>query len=231
MAVPFPPVVLVHGFASSYEHGWARHGWPDLLADAGRTVVGVDLLGHGSSPRPHDPGAYDAVEDLVAAEFPADSQVDAVGFSAGALVLLRLAVRDPARFRRIVLLGVGDGLLHEPDPTPLVAAIQDGPTDGDLNGAVFRRLADSPGNDRQALVAFLSRPAATLTDRELAKVDCPVLIIVGQEDAACPATRLAGSLADGTAVVLPGLDHFATPSDFRVIDQALAFISALGGPG
>ena len=62
----------------------------DILADAGRQVVEVDLLGHGQSPRPVDPEAYDEVEELVLDALPTDRPVDAVGFSAGAMVLVRL---------------------------------------------------------------------------------------------------------------------------------------------
>src|SRR5260370_26842131 len=42
-----PPVLLVHGFASSAEHNWRRPGWLDLLADLGRETIAVDLPGHG----------------------------------------------------------------------------------------------------------------------------------------------------------------------------------------
>ena len=49
------PVVLVHGLASSFEHGWRTPGWIDLLADAERTVIPVDILGHGTAAAPHDP--------------------------------------------------------------------------------------------------------------------------------------------------------------------------------
>ena len=39
-----PPVLLVHGFASSAEHNWRHPGWLDLLADCGReTLTQADL--------------------------------------------------------------------------------------------------------------------------------------------------------------------------------------------
>src|SRR5690348_1595714 len=54
-----PPVLLVHGFASSAEHNWRQPGWLDLLADCGRETIAVDLPGHGTGsstgPRPADP--------------------------------------------------------------------------------------------------------------------------------------------------------------------------------
>src|SRR5215218_8867716 len=41
------PVVLVHGWGGSFEATWRAPGWEALLEDAGRRVIGVDLLGHG----------------------------------------------------------------------------------------------------------------------------------------------------------------------------------------
>jgi pimeloyl-ACP methyl ester carboxylesterase len=82
-------VLLVHGFASSAEHNWRRPGWLDLLAEAGRETIAVDLLGHGRAPRPASPAGYEAVEAHVAAAIGDREPVDAIGFSAGAQVLLR----------------------------------------------------------------------------------------------------------------------------------------------
>ena len=36
------PVILVHGLASSFEHGWRETGWVDLLRDGGREVIPLD---------------------------------------------------------------------------------------------------------------------------------------------------------------------------------------------
>jgi pimeloyl-ACP methyl ester carboxylesterase len=105
------PVLFVHGFASSAEHNWRQPGWLDLLAELGRETIAVDLLGHGRAPRPTDPAEYASVEDRVAAEISGYEQVDAVGFSAGAYVLLRLASASPGRFRRLALLGIGGSVL------------------------------------------------------------------------------------------------------------------------
>jgi pimeloyl-ACP methyl ester carboxylesterase len=43
-----PPVLLIHGAGSSFEHNWRAPGWVDLLAEQGRDVVGVELPGHGA---------------------------------------------------------------------------------------------------------------------------------------------------------------------------------------
>ncbi len=77
------PVVLVHGFATSSARTWGDNGWLDLLADAGRQTVPIDMLGHGTAPKPHDIAAYEGLEQHVLGAFP-DTPVDAIGFSMGA---------------------------------------------------------------------------------------------------------------------------------------------------
>ena len=66
------PVVLVHGFGTSFQLTWVANGWVDLLGDEGREVIGVDLLGHGTAPRPHDESAYDDLGARVVEALPAD---------------------------------------------------------------------------------------------------------------------------------------------------------------
>ena len=88
-----PPVVLVHGLATSSARTWGDNGWLDLLADAGRTALPLDLMGHGTAPRPTDPAAYDRFEDDLLERFPAEP-VDAIGFSHGARTLLTIAIRS-----------------------------------------------------------------------------------------------------------------------------------------
>ena len=221
---PQCPVLLVHGFASSADHNWRRPGWLDLLADAGRETIAVDLPGHGRAPRPTSPVGYPSVEDHVAGAMTGHDQVDAIGFSAGAHVLLRLATAQPGRFRRVALIGVGDGVFGRADPEPIVAALE-GKTDPEnLTGAVFRRLADGLGNDRDALVAFLRRPQSPLAASDLAVISCPVLVVIGDADPAGPGDALVAAMPDARLVTLRGVDHFGTPGDVRCMQAVLDFL-------
>ena len=220
------PVLLVHGFASSAEHNWRQPGWLDLLAEAGRKTIAVDLLGHGRAPRPTSPADYEAVEARVAADIAGHEILDAVGFSAGAHVLLRLAAAEPRRFRRLALLGIGGGVVTGDGggAGPVIAALEGDPDPEDIHGVVFRRLADGLGNDRAALVAFLRRPQRPLTRDDLARISCPVLVVVGDKDPAGPGEPLVAALPDARLVTLRGADHFSTPADVRCMQAVLGFL-------
>ncbi|MCS5686837.1 MAG: alpha/beta hydrolase, partial [Acidimicrobiales bacterium] len=106
-----PQVALVHGFGTSFEATWVGNGWAALLADAGRTVIGVDLLGHGTAEKPTDPDDYRNLEQRVLDVLPPEP-VDGIGFSMGAQVLLWLAAHHSDRFGRLVVSGIGRNLFE-----------------------------------------------------------------------------------------------------------------------
>lgn len=224
-----PPVLLLHGFATSFETTWRHNGWVDLLSDAGREVIAVDLLGHGEAPKPHDPEAYRDMEARVLDALPAEP-VDAVGFSMGARTLLWLAATAPERFRRLVVAGVGATLFdRDADRGRLIREAILGESDpDDREAGYFAQLASAPGVDRHALVACMSRPDTPhLTPQVLAAVTHPVLVCLGDRDFAGPPEPLVEALPDAKLKVLRGVDHFATPKDFGFIDAALSFLDAV----
>lgn len=219
--------MLVHGFASSFDHNWRQTGWVDILSDLGRPVSGPDLLGHGTAERPTDPDAYDAVVAGVLAALPPGEPVDAVGFSTGARVLLTAAASAPQRFARLALLGIGDGVFGDVPGSAeaLAAQIEAGAGGDDVRATLFVRLARTAGNDPAALAAFLRHGHASLDERQLAAVECPVLVVLGERDDAAPgADRLVGALPRARLLTLPGVDHFATVSDFGAMDAVVRFL-------
>jgi len=222
-----PEVALVHGFGTSFEATWVGNGWAALLADAGRTVIGVDLLGHGTAEKPTDPDDYRNLEQWVLDVLPPEP-VDGIGFSMGAQVLLWLAAHHSDRFGRLVVSGIGRNLFESDVGwrPKMVEAVRTGvAVTPELR--YFAQLPESPGADRTALVAFLERPdRREFTSELLTAVTLPVLVVIGGADLAGPADPLVDALPDATLVVLPGVDHFATPKNFGFIEAALDFIDA-----
>jgi pimeloyl-ACP methyl ester carboxylesterase len=221
-----PPVLLIHGFASSFERNWRDLGWVDLLEEEGRQVIGVDLRGHGNAAKPHDPAAYAELEQDVVDALPAEGPVDAIGFSLGAQLLLRAAAAGPHRFGRLVVGGIGDSLFRTGESESAARAIEAGETaEGDVAAAqAFATFARAPGNDPAALAACMRRPTVPLEPGDLSGLDRPVLVVLGDRDFAGPADTLLAALPDARFVGLHGVDHFGTPKDFRFIDAALSFL-------
>jgi pimeloyl-ACP methyl ester carboxylesterase len=223
MTMPPTTLVLLHGFASSFDHNWRQAGWVDILADFGCEAPDIDLPGHGASPRRTDPESYSEVEEEVFRSLPESRPLAAVGFSAGAEVLLRMAIAHPGQFERIALLGIGDNVFEERDASTLVAALQEDDEPEDVVTRLFYRLAASAGNDPAALAAFMGRTRHPIDPEDLAAVTCPVLVVLGDRDLTKSAERLVATLPSATLVTLPGVDHFATPADFGAIDATLRF--------
>lgn len=223
-----PPVALLHGFATTFDSTWRHNGWVDLLQDAGRSVVEIDLLGHGRAPKPHDPEAYLELESRVLAELP-DEPVDIVGFSMGARTTLLCAAQAPERFRRLVVAGVGANLFATGSDrgAKIREAVLGNVDPEDRELAYFAQLAEAPGMDPLALAACISRPGGVAFSKELlAPITQPVLVCIGDRDFAGPGDPLVEALPNATLKVLRNVDHFATPKDFGFIDAALRFLDA-----
>ncbi len=222
-----PPVVLVHGFATSARRTWEALGWVDLLTESGREVHAIDLLGHGDAPKPHDPAAYADLEGWLAERLPA-GPIDAVGFSLGARLLLGVAADRPQVFRRLVTAGVGrtlfaDDRAHRRRIAEAIAAPVP-PTDPDMGH--FFALAGSPEADRKALAACMEGLDPLLEPERLAAVTCPVLVVLGDRDFAGPADELMAALPVAELRTLRGVDHFATPKNFGFLDAALQWVAS-----
>lgn len=213
-------VLLVHGLGSTFDHNWRVPGWVDVLAAEGVTARSVRLPGHGGAPL--DGRAADAV--LACSN--ADESVAAAGFSAGAIAVARAAVIAPERFSRIVLLGVGDHLLGPPPAvSALVSALRAPAEPEDIVQRTFWRMIDRNGNDRAQVAEFLASAPEQFTREELARVTCPVLIVVGAKDTAMPADELAGAFPDAKLVVVPGVDHFGTVTALSAMDAVARFLT------
>ena len=202
------------------------NGWVDLLGDEGREAIGVDLLGHGAAPKPHEVSAYDDLGARVLEALPEGGQVDAIGFSLGAKTLLKVVAAHPDRFRSLIVAGVGANLFRSDDMSAVVDAVRNGDDGGNPVLGYFSGLAQLPGNDREALAACMANGGGRVGAEELAAVGCPVLVVLGEHDFIAPAGQLVEALPDARLVTLPRTDHARTPKSFEFIDAALAFLAA-----
>jgi pimeloyl-ACP methyl ester carboxylesterase len=215
-------IILVHGFASNFEHGWRDGGWVDILGDFGVEAPPIDLPGHGTRGGISEATDFDDVPESLFRSLPGSAPYSAVGFSIGAQQVLRMAIAHPESFDRIVLMGIGDSVFDSSSTDVIIDALEADEEPDEVPLRLFRRLAATTGSDVGSLVAFLKRPRPPITDEMLSRVTCPVLVIFGERDAP-PPDRLVAGLPDATLVTLPGVDHFSTPQDFGAIDATMGF--------
>ena len=211
-----PPLVLVHGFASSLDGNWRAPGIIDALVKAGRQVIALDCRGHGKSGKPHDPRAYDgwAMSDDVPAlmDHLGVQQADLVGYSMGGVIVTSLLVRRPERFRSVIIAGIGDGIITDGGPprerAAAIAQALESTAESRANivGRAFREFAERNGNDLAALAAMQRAKRERLDIAKLHYVTLPVMVLIGEND------TLVGK-ADKLAAMIPGAKHVKVPGD------------------
>ncbi|MDI6858556.1 MAG: alpha/beta hydrolase [Dehalococcoidia bacterium] len=227
-----PPIMLVHGFASSLNGNWVITGWVKRLVDAGRKTIALDCRGHGESDKPHEPGAYSGESmsgDVVnLMDHLAIEKADLFGYSMGGWISMELMTRHPQRFRRVVLGGVGSVSRGATESSAIASALSadDASAVSHPVGQRFREFAESQGNDLKALAACVSRPRSPLDAEMLGKVRLPVLVAVGEkDDLVGRADALVAAIPGARFVSIPDRDHLTVVPDPRFKEAILSFLA------
>jgi pimeloyl-ACP methyl ester carboxylesterase len=230
-----PPVLLIHGFASSRVQNWRATGWYTALNDAGYRTVAMDCRGHGESDKPHDPAEYTPeklqADALAVMRASSPDPTFLMGYSMGGFICLRMLLSTPELLRKIALGGVGesifDGRLGLRSDIADALETSDPSTITDPVSKAFRKFAEQPGKDRKALAACMRARRGPFSPAELSRATRPVLAVCGEDDEIAGAPGpLAAAFSDGRAVSIPARDHMTTVGDKRYKQSVIAFFSA-----
>lgn len=236
-----PLALLLHGYPLDHRM------WLDVLRSplaARRTLVALDLRGHGHSPAPGD--ASHPMERFAAdaaAVLDAFGVVDAdvVGLSMGGYVAMAFAAAFPQRVRSLVLTNTRAGADGEQAragrdaairtvleqgraaiATAMVPKLLAKDADAVLTARVRTMIEDTP---IETIVADLrglrDRPDRTALLPQLAM---PTLAIAGEHDPITPPAELqaiAAGVRSGRCVVVPGAAHLVP------MEQPTAFVREL----
>lgn len=229
------PVLLLHGFASSSRLNWHDTGWVSALTDAGRTILTVDLPGHGRSAAPAGLDAYrpsriradllqllmDAGVRPLAADDPTTG-VDIIGYSLGSRLAWEFGATQPELVHRMVLGGPGSGdPLADFDLSAARENLAGGGAVADETTAELLRMATLvPGNDVPALLNMVEAAKEEPFVPAEAVPAMPLLLVAGDRDIlAAGAPELAALSGQAELLWLPGRTH-ANAVTSRAFKQA-----------
>jgi pimeloyl-ACP methyl ester carboxylesterase len=192
------PLLLIHGLGSRAED-WANL-IPQLI-DSGHRVYAMDLLGYGQSAQPRD-AEYSISQQADMVEGFLDSQhldqVDMAGWSMGGWIAMKVALHQPERIRRLVLLDSAglrfkldfDPSLFQPASPNDVAALEQlliphpRPLPRFLAMAMLRKGDHVGWVVRRSVQSMLT--GQDLVDGKLGALTMPVLIGWGDQDRLIP---------------------------------------------
>lgn len=222
--------VLIHDWAADGASTWQDTGWIGALELEGVTAYVPDLPGHGESadvliPPDAEPAAWTAAAILNDLDRLRVGEFASVGYIAGCLVAGHLAVRDPERVRRLLLIGCDDRPLI-PRGHDIARVLRDPDAslwDHEASDAVSRARKD-PRHHLPTLAHWADSAAWPAAPR-LGAMRTPTLLAVGRDDPRRErAPRLAALFHDGHLVTVPG-DAQSALSATEMLRSATAFLS------
>ena len=225
-------VLLIHGFASNVATNWVGPGWVRALTDAGFRAIALDNRGHGRSAKLYDTKDYGAPLMAEDARRLLDhlgiARADVMGYSMGARISAFLAIAHPERVRSLVFAGLGINMVRGVAGTGPVARALEADSIADVTNAAartFRAFAEQTQSDLKALAACIRSARAPITAEALGGLNCPVLVVVGEDDVigGDPA-QLAALMPNARAVAVPGRDHMRTVGDKAYRQAVLEFL-------
>jgi len=216
-------VVMVHGFGGRLENWSANQA---ALAD-GRTVVALDLPGHGESSMDVGSGSLDELATVVLGFMDAlgIERAHLVGHSMGAALCLVLADREPGRVRTLTLVGpagtgqkidaefirgyIGARRREEIEPLMRMLYVDPRFVTEDMLQLAVEYKARAGVLDALMKIAS-SRYGGTPSGRQLREILglVPTLVIWGLDDAVIPPPAPGELRGEGIELhVLPGRGH------------------------
>jgi pimeloyl-ACP methyl ester carboxylesterase len=208
-----PPLFMLHGIIQSGAE-FKRAGWVDALS-ASRTLILVDLPGHGKSSRPEEQAPYEiesiAAGVLAIAAQHGYAQFDYFGFSLGGRVGFELAARHPEVLRKLIIAAQ-----HARPPSAesrlsrLIGLFRSGKLRAMERGMGIR---PEPGSSTVNDPMAMERAIQALTtwrgaEDVVGQFEMPVLCVSGADDPAFERARETAAQIPGvTWHPLPGVDH------------------------
>lgn len=221
-----PATLLLHGFTHT------GSSWDPVIAALGERyrVLAPDIRGHGSAA-----GAIPVTLEAVICDLDAWAPAEPVtlgGYSMGGRIALNYALAEPARARRLVLIGASPGIAEAPERErrrladerladeaerstieEFTARWARTPVLSGMPEAVFarvqaERLQNTPAGLARALRGLGTAALPSVWDR-LGELRIPVTLVVGERDEKFRgiAGEMSRAISDSRVIVVPGVGH------------------------
>jgi pimeloyl-ACP methyl ester carboxylesterase len=201
------PLVLLHGGGSTIE---STYGHLLPLFAQHRKVIALEEQGHGRTTDRDSPVRFDTSADDVAALLDklGIQRADVMGFSNGASVALQVAIRHPALVRKLVFAssmtkktGARPEFwehMSKADFSDMPQSLKDAFLKVNPDPKQLRTMHDK---DAERMKHFVDT-----SDKDVASVKVPTLIIIGDQDIVRPAhaLELTQLLPQARLMILPG---------------------------
>jgi len=239
-----PPVVMIHGFASSLEGNWKQTNWIKYLQGNYKLVL-LDCRGHGKSDKPHDGSYYGQKMDddiIKLMKHLSIKKANLFGYSMGAYITFRLLLSNPEIFISAILGGFVLNLIQEDKSRSNniermkrnIEAFKAESVDDvkDPGARAFRQYAELRGNDLLALAAVTTGLLNGGTEimgvpsqikDSLKKIKVPIMTVVGSNELIPGDKTLVAQLVpDACHFQIQGKDHLTVVPDpkFHMVVKA-----------
>jgi len=198
-------VVLLHGGLSQTSH-WDAQVLPAIEDDF--HVFGYDRTGHGFSGDRAGSLHFDyQTKELIAyLESVVKEPAHLIGYSDGGNIALLAAIKRPELVRSVITLGAN---FHHSGTLPLPEF--DGVISPEDQEEYNRTSPDAPETMAEKIHRMMKiwKSEPTLTIKDLATIQCPVLVMAGDDDVIANAhtIELYENIPLGQLAIVPGASH------------------------
>ena len=243
-----PTAVFIHGVLNDHSV-WilqtrylAHHGW---------NVLALDLPGHCKSEGPPPERVEQAASTVIALlDSMGIAKAALIGHSFGSLIALQAAAQEPERVSHLVMVGTAfpmrvsqallDGAVNAPMKAidmvntfshsmmaPPPSALGPGTWVHGGSRALMRRVLASNSQANVFYIGFKACDSYTGGETAMAKVQCPTLFILGQQDQMTPpkaAQSLIGKAGHAKVVKLKAGHSLMTEAPEAVLHAMVDFL-------